>query len=298
MDFGPYLVKGSRHTRSNKSTAKRYGVLFTCLTTRSIHLEIAGDMSTDAFLLALRRFIARRGQVDVMRSDNGTNFVGANNELKSCIKQLDQHKIQRFTAQQNIEWIFNPPASPWMGGVWEALVKSVKTSLKAIITDRIFTEESLRTFLCEVESILNSRPITPISDDISDFEALTPNHLLIGQLSHNLPPVDVNDDAINLRSKWRSIQAAANMFWRRWVREYLPTLSIRKKWTTKPRNFEVGDLVIIQQKDVPRSYWPLGRIIEVYEGSNEVVRVVKLKTASGEMTRPSSRLVLLEASRH
>ena len=134
-------------------------MIFTCLTTSTIHIELAGDLSTDSFLLALRKFISRRGYVKVMRSDNGTNFVGANNELNLCIKQLDQIKLHKFSNHQNPEWIFNPPASPWMGGLRESLVKSVKTGLKAIVKDSIFTDESLQIFLCEVESVLNGRPL-------------------------------------------------------------------------------------------------------------------------------------------
>ena len=128
--FEPYLVKKkkkNREARSDKALTKGYGLIYTCLTTRSTHIELAGDLSTDLFLLALRRFISRGGYVKVMRSDNGTNFVGANNELNLCIKQLDQIKLHIFSNHQNIEWIINPPVSPWMGGVWESLVKSVKT---------------------------------------------------------------------------------------------------------------------------------------------------------------------------
>ena len=138
-------------------------MIFACLTTRAIHIELAGDLSTDSFLLALRKFISRRGYVKVMRSDNGTNFVGANNELNLCIKQLNQIKLHKFSNHQNPEWIFNPPASPWMGGLRESLVKSVKTGLKAIVKDSIFTDESLQIFLCEVESVLNGRPLTWIN---------------------------------------------------------------------------------------------------------------------------------------
>ena len=138
-------------------------MIFACLTTRAIHIELAGDLSTDSFLLALRKFISRRGYVKVMRSDNCANFVGANNELNLCIKQLDQIKLHKFSNHQNPEWIFNPPASPWMGGLRESLVKSVKTGLKAIVKDSIFTDESLQIFLCEVESVLNGRPLTWIN---------------------------------------------------------------------------------------------------------------------------------------
>ena len=136
-------------TRTTRGVKKCYGVLFTCLTMRAIHIELAGDLSTDDFLLALRRFISCHGTVEIIRSDNGTNFVGANNEMKTCLKQLDQVKIKNYMCGKNIKWSFNPPASPWMGGVWESLVKSVKKTLKVIVKDRIFTEDCLYTFLCK-----------------------------------------------------------------------------------------------------------------------------------------------------
>ena len=118
--FGPYHVKMKKRTRSNSGTAKRYGVLFTCLMTRAVHIELAKDLSTDAFILTLRRFISRRGNAQVIRSDNSTNFVGANEELKSCVRQLDQQRIIRCLSQNQITWIFNPPVSPWMGGISES----------------------------------------------------------------------------------------------------------------------------------------------------------------------------------
>ena len=124
--FGPYLIKKNRETRSTKALTKRYGVIFTCLATRAIHMELAGDLSADSFLLDLRRFISRRSNVKVMRSDNGTNFVGANNELNLRIKQLDQIRLHKFSNHKKIEWIVNPPASPWMGGAWESLVNQLQ----------------------------------------------------------------------------------------------------------------------------------------------------------------------------
>ena len=294
--FGPYLVKKNRETRSTKALTKRYRVILTCLTTHAIHIELAGDLSSDSFLLALRRFISRRGYVKVMQSDNGTNFVGAYNERNLCIKQLDQTKPHKFSNHQNLEWIFNPPASPWMGGVWESLVKSVKTRLKAIVKDHIFTNESLQTFLCEVESVLNGRPLTSIINDISDFEPLTPRQLLIGEASPNQSPGNFGEHEVSLRRKWRSVQAATEMFWRRCVCEYLPILTIQRKWNSKSSNFKVGDLVIVMMKDMPQSHCPMGRVLETYRGSNDVVRVVKLNTTLGEMIRPATKIALLEAN--
>ena len=131
--LGPYYIKLSKRIRSNQATAKRYVALFTCFTTRAIHLEIASDLSTDAFILALRRFISRRGKVNTMRSDNGIYFVGASKELKQATKNIDQSTVNKHLAGKGIKWKINPPVSTWMGSIWESLVKSVKRSLKVII---------------------------------------------------------------------------------------------------------------------------------------------------------------------
>ena len=147
-----------------------------------------------------------------------------------------------------------------------------------------------------MESILTGRPLTSISDDKSDFEPLTPNHLLIGEASTNQSPGNFGEHEVSLRKKWRSVQAATEMFCRRWVREYLPILTIRQKWNSKSRNFKVGDLAIVRMKDMPRSHWPMGRVLETYGGLNDVVRVVKLKTASGEIIRPTSKIALCAAN--
>ena len=120
-----------------------------------------------------------------------------------------------------------------------------------------------------------------ISNDISDFEPLTQNNLLIGEASPNQSPGHFREHEISLRRKWISVQAATEMFWGRYVREYLPILTIRRKCNSKSHNFKVGDLVIAMMKDIPQSHWPVGRVLETYGGSNDVVCVVILNTASG-----------------
>ena len=163
-----------------------------------------------------------------------------------------------------------------MGGAWESLIKSVKRALKAITLDGIFTKEALHTFLCEVESLLNNRPVTPSSDDVNDYEALTPNRLILGNSSSNDSPCKCQNDEIYYRKKWRAVQAAANMFWNRWRKEYLPTLIQRRKWYRNAKNLKFGDLVIIQSENIPRSHWPLGRVIETYPGKDGIVQTVKV----------------------
>ena len=159
--LGPYNIKLSKITSSNQTTAKRYVALFTCLTTRTINLEIVG------FILPLRRFITRTGKVNIIRSDDGTNFLSVSKELKQAIKNIDQSTVNKHLAAKTKKWKFNTAVSPWMGGIWKSLVKSAKCSLKVIIRDKLFTEECLSTLLCEVESVLNQRPLTPISDDVN-----------------------------------------------------------------------------------------------------------------------------------
>ena len=263
------------------------------MTARAVHLEIAGDLSSDSFILSLRCFIARRGNVKNIRSDNGTNFIGAEKELEAAINEIDKEKVMTEIIKKGIHfsWKFNPPSSPWMGGAWESLIKSVKRSLKAITLDRIFTEEALYTFLCEVESLLNKRPVTPSSDDINDCEALTPNHLILGDSSSNNPPYKCQNDEIYYRKKWCAVQGAANMFSNQWRNEYLPTLIQRRKWYRNSKNLKFGDLVIIQSENIP-----LGRVIETYPGKNDIVRTVNVKTPNNKLIRPSRKLCLLENS--
>ena len=176
------------------------------------------------------------------------------------------------------------------------MVKLTKKALKTIVKDRLFTEEALSTFLTEGESIINSRPLTPASDDIEDLEPIAPNHLLFGRPSPNLQPCVTNTEDINLRKRWSAVQAATDMFWRRWLKEYVPLLTKRKKWNVKNRNFQVGDLVLIAETGVPRSTWPLARVIEVKTSSEGTVRVAKVKSHHGVYVRPTASLCLLEES--
>ena len=254
--FVPIIVKLSKKTRANQAKAKRYGVLFTCMATRAIHLEIAGDLTTDSFILALRRFIARRENVKHIRSDNGTNFKGAQKKLQDAIAEINIPKVVSELVKKHLNfiWTFNARSSPWMGGAWEALIKSVTRTLKAIARDRLLTEEVLHTFVCEVESILNNQPIIPSSDDVNDYKALTPNHILLGHSSSNHAPSVFQDNEINYRKKWHAVQAATNVLWSRWLKEYLPTLVQIQKWNYPTQNVNVGDLAVIQTDNIPMSH--------------------------------------------
>lgn len=158
---------------------KRYGVLFTCLAVRAVHIEVANSLDTESFIHALRRFIARRGQPQCIRSDNGSNFVIGEKELREAIQVRNQQKIHEFLLAKGIEWVLNPPAASHHGGVWERCIRKTCKVMKALLQDQPLDDEGLRTLLCEVESIINRCPLTKVSEDPKDPEALTPIHLLL-----------------------------------------------------------------------------------------------------------------------
>lgn len=179
--FGPIEVTVKR------SREKRNGALFTCLVTRAVHLELAHSLSTDSCILAIRRFVGRRGCPTHIYSDNGTNFRGADNELKSALQALSQQQLENECSNKGITWHWNPPSAPHFGGSWERLVRSVKTALEKVLLQKNLKDESLYTFLVEAEHVVNSHPLTHVSIDPDDPEALTPNHFLLGR-SSNLQP--------------------------------------------------------------------------------------------------------------
>ena len=152
--FGPLVVKHSKRTRRTQTRFKGYGAVFVCLMTRAVHLDLVGDLSTDSFLLALIRFMARRGKAKTIWTDNDTNLIGAERELSILMKDLNQAKIENSLINKGVTWTFSPPSRPWMGCSWESIVKLTKRSLKSVLKDRPVYKESLRTFLIDVEFTL------------------------------------------------------------------------------------------------------------------------------------------------
>ena len=288
--FGPFYVKHGR------SEAKRYGIVFTCFTTRAIHIEKLNSLETDAFINALIRFVSRRGCPKTVRCDNATNFVGGNNELSKSLRQLDRNKIVQTARRFNTEWIFNTPLASHHGGVWERLIRTIRKVLTAILHKNArLTDDSLHTFFCEVENVVNGRPLTKCSSDVNDETPLTPNHLLI--LGGNMSlPIGVFHDSDKYRKQWRHVQSMVNAFWRRWVAEYLPQLQSRQKWQRIRPNVCVGDLVLIVDENSPRGYWPLGLVIELIKGRDDLVRSVKMRARNKVVVRPITKVVLLEGN--
>ena len=203
--FGPFLVPIRR------STEKRWGFLFTCLTTRAVHIEVVPSLDTRSCVMGVERFIARRGTPTTIMSDNGTNFVGAQKELLACNESCNKLAPAVFV-QKGIKWKFNPPSAPHHGGSWERLVRSVKRVLYDILGNRRVTEEVLRTTLCLVEQSLNARPITAVSTNPLDLEALTANHFILGQYAASFASLSFEEN-FDYKKRFAITQPYANAIW-------------------------------------------------------------------------------------
>ena len=288
--FGPIYVKQGR------KRLKRWAVLFTCLTIRCVHLDVVYSCETDSFINSLRRFTNRRGCPTTMYSDNGSNFTGATTELKEFYVKLEKEeaKIIDATTSLRIKWTFNPPAAPHMGGSWERLVRSTKEVLYGLVKDHVLTDPQLYTVLTEAEMIINSRPLTHLSDDVSDLEPLTPNHVLLGMHRNWSSLADTSEFDITSRRKWKQVQALRSEFWTRWTKEYLPTLTQRSCWTTDGPKFKVGELVLLKNEDLKKKKWPLARIERTFPGKDGVIRVVEVRTKDSTYTRPVTKVLKLE----
>ena len=286
--FGPFYV------RQGRSNVKRYGCLFTCLVVRAVHIEVVNSLDTDSFINALRRFINLRGCPTTVYSDNGTNFQAGERELRELLSEWNQESIHKFLHQKNITWKFNPPAASHMGGAWERTIRSICKILRALLGQQLVSDEMLRTLMSEVEGILNGRPLTPVSSDPKDLDPLTPNHLLLLRANPNLPPGVFNTEEMYSKRRWRQVQYMANIFWKRWLKEYLPTLQERPKWTKPRRSLATGDLVLIAEDNIHRGKWPLARVTDVFIGKDGNVRAAKVKTTTTILTRPITKLCFLE----
>jgi hypothetical protein len=289
---GPIVIKNGygRTTR----TVKSYIAIFVCFATRAVHIELVCDCSTSTFLNALKRFISRRGKPSHLYSDNATNFIGANRELRNLFKQAKFNTaIENHLANEQISWHFIPPRSPHMGGLWEAAVKSTKGHLKRVIGNVILNYEELSTLLTMIEACLNSRPLTPVSNDPADFSALTPGHFLIGDALTSPAEPDLAEIPCNRLNRYQLLMKLRQHFWSRWSKEYLHQLQQRTKWTSTIDHPQENTLVVLREDNVPPLQWPLGRIHAVHPGPDGVIRVVSVKSARGVFKRPINKVCVV-----
>ncbi|XP_074026866.1 uncharacterized protein [Leptinotarsa decemlineata] len=290
---GPFNIRDGK--LRNRKVVKCYICLFICFSTKAVHMELVGDLTTDSHLNALKRFISRRGICSNLYSDNATTFVGANNELKSIAITLNEsEETKTYLCKNNITWHHIPARSPHHGGIWEASVKSVKHHLKRVMGDSALTYEEFYTLITQIEAILNSRPLTPLTNDPNDLVALSPGHFLIGDYLTAIPQEDFESESKNRLSRYKHLQQMLQHFWLRWSREYLSTLQARTKWKKSPGvSVQIGSMVVLCEDNHPPQHWKLGRVVELHSGQDGVVRVLSIRTVNGIVRRAIQRVCLL-----
>jgi len=192
-------------------------------------------------------------------------------------------------SKRNISWHFNPPYSPHFGGLWEAGIRSAKYHLKRVIKDQVLTFEELSTLFCKIEAVMNSRPLCPLSTDPSEFDVLTPGHFLIGSPMVSVPEYDVIQLPDNRLNRWKLLRKASQSFWDRWKAEYLHTLQ-RFKWNVSVPNVAENDLVIVKDDKLPPLHWRVARVEACFPGTDQLTRVVRLRTADGCILRPVAKI--------
>lgn len=261
----PILREGKRRNARNH---KAYICIFVCFAVKAVHIELVSDLSSDSFLSVLKRFMSRRGMPVSIYSDNGTTFVGASRQLSEFFEVLNkeetQNRVRQFAAESGFSWHFIPPNAPHFSGLWEAAVKSAKIHLNKIVGTAHLTFEEMQTILCEIEAILNSRPLTALSSDPNDLSYLTPGHFLVGDALSAFPCRDLSDINQNRLVRWQRVEQLRQHFWSRWSLEYLNQLQQRHKWTeNKGSQLEVGQLVLIKQPNLSPLQWILGRVRDI-----------------------------------
>lgn len=270
------------------------------MATKAVHLELVSDLTSTAFIAALRRFIARRGLCENIYSDCGTNFKGAevilDKELKQTIKHVTDKAAEEMLQQYAITWHFNPPSAPHFGGLWEAGVKSVKFHLRRVVGKAIFTYEEYATLLYQVEACLNSRPLCQLSNSVETLDALTPGHFLIGRPLNALPEPNLLNEKTTPVRRWKHMQYMAQQFWDKWSKDYLNTLQQRYKWCQIKPNIKEGDLVILKEDNMSPTLWPLARVIHIFPGKDNLARVAKVRTATKVLTRPIVKICPLPSN--
>ncbi|XP_065370927.1 uncharacterized protein LOC135963081 [Calliphora vicina] len=266
VDFaGPFNLKTSNLLNAN--IIKGYAAVFVCFSTRAIHLEACSDLSTDAFLACFDRFTGRRGCPKTMFSDNTRNFLGASLALRKAHNEFHRTAEKELSEKYNahgFKWSFIPPYAPHMGGLWETAVKCMKSHLKKVTGTLVFTFEEFATVLIRIEAVLNSRPMSPLTENPAELIPLTPGHFLRG--APIIAPAEANEelplDNLNYIKRWNRLKAIQHIFARRWKNEYVTELQRRVKWKTEQHNIKPNDFVVVKDDLLPPTEWRLGRIIK------------------------------------
>ncbi len=291
---------------------KAWICLFTCLVTRAIHLEAIYDLSSQQFLNCLRRFCARRGQPKLIISDNASQFKLTSTTVNKAMRNIMiEPQVLYYCSLENIQWHFITPYAPWSGGFYERIIGMVKRCLKKSIGRMLLNHEQLETMMCETEAILNSRPLTIISDDLHSNNVLRPIDFLAPLRSLGTPQLVENihdpdyvqkmDSQQKLLQYWQKSQKCLDFFWHEWISEYLP--SLRERYQIEHNHPRIhkdiipheNDIVLIQDDSLPRGSWQMGRINNLFPSADNKIRSAEVAMQDGKtIKRPINLLYPLE----
>ena len=293
---------GALYVKAMGGEKKVYICLFTCACTRAVHLEIVTDLSVDTFLLAFRRFASRKSLPNQMISDNASTYLAAAEELR---KLFESDALKEALTHQNVTWQFIPKRAPWYGGFWERLIGLTKQAVKKTLGRTFVTLPELETIVVEVEAMLNNRPLTYVSSDLTDPEALTPAHLIYGRRIQSVPHTLEDTEEImdppymddqRMRNKVNTHSHIIQQFWSRWRKEYLTAL--REFHRSTGHNEQVinkGDVVMVHD-NTSRMQWKLAVVEELIRGNDGFVRAAHIRTDNYRTTRPIVKLYPLEVT--
>ena len=291
--FGPFEIKGEVQKRVR---GKCYGILFACDSSRAVHAEIAQNYSTDAFLQALRRYASIRGWPKSIHSDNGSQLVGASNELKKAIASLNFEEVKLYGPASEITWSFCPADAPWQNGSTEALVKSIKRALNVVLAGKLCSFAEMQTVLYEAAQLVNQRPIGRKPLTPHDGTYLCPNDLLLGHCSNKAPQGPFAEYS-HVSQRLNFTQEIINRFWKKWSQEVFPNLVVEPKWHTERRNVKVNDVVLVQDANLVRGEWTLGVVDEILDSKDGRVRNVVVRYKNGttnmKVRRAVQRLIVI-----
>ena len=270
--FGPYAVRGEVQKRTS---GKAYGVIFTDLVSRAVHIEAVYGYDTPSFLLALSRFASVRGWPQFMYSDPGSQLIGAEKELRNAWQNMDEDERRKKGVQNGMNWIFAPADSPWYQGAVESLIKIAKRAIIFAVGKRRLSVPEFLTVCTEVANLLNERPIGTLPSTDSDLRVLTPNSLLLGRATSKNPGMwQPYTRGHNPKNRYHLVQSTIDDFWGKWIQLYAPTLVIQRKWNVHTRNLRLGDVVIVADRNVLRGEYRLGIVKEVFPDADGKVRRV------------------------
>lgn len=294
---GPFYVRANKVR--NAKIIKCYVAVFVCTSLKCCHLEIVSELTSQGMLAALRRFTSRRGLITDLYSDGGKNFVGCNNYLKELYDFLKNDSVQAAlnsqTLQQGITWHFQPAYAPHFGGLHEAWVGGFKRHLHRVVGNRVQTYDEMHTLLCQIEAVINSRPLCVLSADASDPLPLTPAHFLVGGPLTAIPDVSLTELNPGRLTRWQWVQQCVQHFWKRWSREYLHEIQQRSKWySDRGSPINVGDIVVVSDDNLPPLRWKLARVHALHPSPIDTkVRVVTLQSGKNYFKRAVVKLCKL-----